>query len=173
MSSPGAQPRARARTLHVVEAGIFGRAQRVLAVLAVTLGVLAMHGLAGGHHGAVPTLPSVTAAAAVLEQHAAGAAHAAGHAGHRALDAGASVAAAAPLPGLADRCDGDCSEHPSGLLLLCAAVLLAAAGLLALRLARRTWRTLPTTGPPQLWGPRATAPLRRLDPVADLCISRT
>lgn len=152
-----------------MDTGIGGRARRVIAVLAIAVGVLAMHGLASGHHGAVPALTATTAA---VEQHAAGAAHAAEHAGHQALAAGAT--AAAPLHDvLAGGCDGDCGEHPSGLALLCAAVLLAAAGAMVLGLAKRTWRTVPSTGPPERARTSTSAPLRRLDPVADLCISRT
>lgn len=168
-------PRARlgpvARSLDVMGAGIGGRARRVLVVLTLALGVLAMHGLAGGHHAGVPALPSLTAAAATVAQHPAEAAHIAGRAAHDVLSAG--VASPTALHDLAGGCGADCSEHPSGLLLLCAAVLLAASGALVLGLARRTWRTVPETSPPQGTSPRRTAPPRRVDLVADLCISRT
>lgn len=153
-----------------MDASIGGRARRVLAVLAVALGVLGMHGLAGGHHGAVPAL-SLAAAATAAEQHSVGAAHAGEHAADDMLAAGAASSAA--LHGLADGCGADCSGRPSGLLLLCAAVLVAASGWLVLGLAGRTWRTVVAAGPPPVRRPRTTAPPRRLDLVADLCISRT
>lgn len=155
-----------------MDTGIGGRARRVLAVLAIVLGTLAMHGLASGHHGAVPALPALTTATTAAEQHAVGAAHAAERAGHQALAAGA--VAAWPLRDvLTGGCDGDCGEHPSRLVLLCAAVLLAAGGAFVVGLGQRTWRTVPATGPPLVGRSRATAPLRRLDLVADLCVSRT
>ena len=170
MTGPRARPGRRARSLEGMGAGVSGRARRVLAVLAIALGVLAMHGLAGGHHGAVPALPSLTAAVTADGQHATDAAHPADHAAHDVL---AVAAVVSPLHGLGDGCDGDCSEHPSGLLLLCMAVLLAAAGAVALGLGRRTWRTVPSTGPPLAGRLRRTAPPRRLDLVAELCVSRT
>lgn len=152
-----------------MDTGIGGRARRVLAVLAIVLGVLAMHGLASGHHGAVPALPALTSATAAADQHPAATAE---HAAQQTEAAGAT--AVSPLHDvLAGGCHGDCGEHPSGLVLLCAAVLLAAAAAIVVGLGRRTWRAVPATGPPPAKRPRSTAPPRRLDLVADLCVSRT
>lgn len=150
-----------------MDAGIGGRTRRVFAVLAVAVGVLAMHGLAGGHHGAVPVLTPLSPVGSAAHEHSAPA----GGAGHELL--AGPLTATAPLHGLVGACAGDCDDHPSGLLLLCVAVLLAAGLALILGLARRTWRTVPATGPPPAPQPRTKASLRRLDLVADLCVSRT
>ncbi len=148
---------------------IGGRANRVLAMLAIVMGVLAMHGLVGGHHGTVPIVAAATASDATgpPADHTAGRLHTIQHG-----MLGAAATATTPVHDLPGGCDGECSEHPSGLLLLCVAVLLAAGVALAPGLASRTWRTAPAIGPP---GRRllTTAPARRFDLVADLCISRT
>lgn len=149
---------------------IGSRATRLLAVLAVVLGVLAMHGLVGGHHGSVSIVAGPTASDVN--------AHSAEHAVDRLIVVqdgllSAAAAATAPVHDLTDSCDGGCSEHASGLLLLCVAVLLAVGVARARRLADRTWRSTPSTGPPTNGRPRSTAPNRRWDLVADLCISRT
>lgn len=152
-----------------MDTGIGGRGQRLLAVLAIVLGVLAMHGLVGGHHGTGSTVAAATPHEATDHptDHTAGRVHTVQHG-----LLGTAAAAIAPVHDLAGGCDGECSEHTSLLPLLCVAVLLAAGLAVAPGLASRTWRTTPATGPP---GRRLlmTTPVRRLDLVADLCISRT
>lgn len=131
------------------------RSARLLPLLAVFVGVVAMHGLATAHHGAAPLTPAVMAVADVVDGHALPAA--------RAL-------VAAPD---AHDCDQLCQGGEHGLALLCAAMLLTAvAGVLVLR--RRTGVLLPrTTGPPRSTRLRSVASLRSIDLVAELCISRT
>jgi hypothetical protein len=131
------------------------RSARGLAALAVIAGVLAMHGLATAHHGtsAAPLTPAVMAVAHAAE-------------GHPHASAGAVTASAS------HDCDLLCQSGEHGLALLCAAVLLtAAASVLVLR--QRTGLLPRTTGPPTAARPRATAPPRSFDLVAELCISRT
>lgn len=170
MNGADARPGAHARSLEGMDAGIGGRTARVIAVLALALGVLAMHVLAGGHHGAAADLPTSMTDAGTA--HAAETGRALEHGGHELL-AAAATAAAAPLNVARDVCDGDCSEHPAALLLLCVAILIAAGRALALTLQSRAWGHAPKTGPPTRVRPGTTAPPRRVDLVADLCISRT
>lgn len=158
--------RGQTRSLEHVEASIGGRVARVLAVLAIALGVLAMHALSGGHHGGVPVIPATTGSVAAHD--VAGPLHGAEH--HLLA---AAAATAAPLQDVAGGCDGECSERSSGLLLLCMAVMLAAASALALRLESRTRRTAARSASAPGGRARTTAPGRPLDLVADLCISRT
>ena len=146
-----------------MEAGLSGRAVRALAVLAVVLGVLAMHGLTGGHHGAASVGPAATAGADAdhgAQPHAAE---------HDLL----AAAATAPVHELVGGCHADCSERASGLLLLCIAVLLAVVSAVSLRRVSGARRIGLDAGPSQHVRTRATVPRRRLDLVADLCISRT
>jgi hypothetical protein len=145
-------------------------AARLLAVVAVLVGLLAMHGLASTHHG--PAAPGDAAPAHALV-HApvhdvvgAGRSHAAATVLSTAVGMPASVASA-PLPA----CDGgDC---PTGLAVMCLAVLTVVAAVGAAACARRA------TGPMRprpARAPHAPAPrhlLRLLDPVVDLCVSRT
>ena len=135
---------------------------RGLAVLAVLLGLLAMHGLASTHH----------AAAAAPGQHSAAqqlaVPTAPDHHQHEAVPAvvpGAVAVAAPDGPG----CDDDCPD----LAVLCVAVLVGAA-LLATLLARRRAPLLGT--PPRHDRADRTPPARVArppDPVRDLCVSRT
>jgi hypothetical protein len=131
------------------------RLARVLAVLAVIAGILAMHGLATGHQGASAT-PLVPALVAAVDQ-------AAGHA------APAHTHSEATQHG---ECHLLCQGGEHALALLCVAVLLAAAGG-ALVLRQRTGLLPLRTGPPARLLPRTAAPPRSFDPVAELCISRT
>jgi hypothetical protein len=121
-------------------------ASRGLAVLALLLGLLAMHGLAGTHR-----------AAASPHGVAEGARH---HA--------AAAPADAVLPAPAPSCDGDCPE----LAALCVVVLAAAT--LALLLVRRDLAggVLPAPVRARAPLPVGVRP-RGPDPVRELCVSRT
>jgi hypothetical protein len=131
---------------------------RALAVVAVLLGLLAMHGLASAHHAGAAT-PSVQHQAAPtapeLHQH--------GAAAPVAQDAVGVAAPAGPA------CDDGCPV----LAVLCVAVL-AGAALLALLLARRR---APLVAAPPRHDHATRAPPARLarppDPVRELCVSRT
>lgn len=135
-------------------------ATRTLAVLAVLLGLLAMHGLASTHHAAAATTAAqhhpAPADASAVQHHAAGAAVA-----HDEAD----VLAAPSGPA----CGEDCPD----LALLCVAVLTGAA--LALLMAHR--RSSPLLVSPA--SPHVPAPLPPVrhtqgpDPVRELCVSRT
>ena len=133
------------------------RVPRALAVLAVLLGVLAMHGLATSHHGAA-TAPFATAALTAVEND-----------GHAHADAATAVADVVPA---GHDCDGACQGGEHALALLCLAVLLAA-GLGVLVLRQRTGPLPARTGSPQRMRARAPAPPRSFDPVTELCVSRT
>ena len=137
---------------------------RALAVLALVAAVVAMHGLATGHHGATAS-PLLTAALTVshtVDEHPHTAAI------PTVAAAGVAVVAAA---GQHD-CDGACQGGEHALGLLCVAVLLAAGvGVLALR--QRTGLLTHRSRPPQRVLARAPAPPRPPDLVAELCISRT
>jgi hypothetical protein len=142
-------------------------ATRALAVLAVLLGLLAMHGLASTHHAAGAT-------SAAQHHPAQAAADAAAVPAHQV--AGAEAGPAAPTHGAASlagpggpTCDGGCPD----LAVLCVAVLAGAA--LALLLARR--RSVPLLTAPALRTARALTPAvwhpRGPDPVRELGVSRT
>lgn len=144
-----------------------GRAARLLAVLAVLLGLLAMHGLASTHHAAAAA-PAAHAALPAAEAEAE-----AGRNVHRHGAAPVAVPAqahgAAPLAGDGASCDDDCPD----IAMLCVAVLTGAA--LALLLAReRRPVLLPASAHPRA---ATRAPPVRMargpDPVRELCISRT
>jgi hypothetical protein len=153
-------------------------AARLLALLAVVLGLLAMHGLASTHHAAAAPpghAPSAVANTPLLPQDRAGT-HRHDLPASGARDATATAAAlpaeavAPAVPACGDGC-------PSGLAVLCAAVIAAAAAmawLIAAAAARRRVPASPAGGGPQA---RAPAAARRLitgpDPVAELCVSRT
>ena len=143
---------------------------RVLTLLAVLLGLLAMHGLASSHH--VPAAAAEHPAssqphdpAAAADRHATDAVTAAQHpTGPLASPAGPS-------------CDQDC---PGELVTLCVAVLAAAAALAAAvvllrRLRRRLRRrAVAAARAPAFPVPAdARAALPPPDPVRELCISRT
>ena len=162
-------------------------AARLLGLLAVLLGLLAMHGLASSHHAAAAVLGHAAAAPATATATAerSGAAAEAHHAG-----AGAAVMAhpnsadqmTPTAEGLAVRgpggpanpaCDDDCQD---GLAAVCAAVLAAVAAAAALRRAATRRPVLPARprGGPRPRAPARAQPLfRGPDPVAALCVSRT
>lgn len=132
---------------------------RALSVLAVLVGLLAMHGIASnGHHGAAVSsiMPGALASSGGAD------------AGH--TDAGAAGPAAAAETGA---CDAACPDGDFGLLLLCVAVLLAGGAVLLLGLRRRAGRCPRRTGPPLRITARAPALPRSFDVVAELCVSRT
>lgn len=152
-------------------------AGRLLGLLAVLLGLLAMHGLASGHHAAAvsaghaaaPALVSVQAAEHVGGSHDPAKDRRHEHAVATAPAVTVQDGTGTALAGKAGRaCDEDCSD---GLAVLCVAVAAAA---LAATGARA--RVLLASARPR---PRVRAPtacLRVLpapDPVAELCVSRT
>ncbi|MDP3713744.1 MAG: DUF6153 family protein [Mycobacteriales bacterium] len=138
-------------------------ATRALAVLAVLLGLLAMHGLASTHHASAATTATPRdaaqhqAATTAPEQHQ-----------HAAVPAVVPEAAAVAAPA-GSGCDDDCPD----LAVLCLAVLTGAA-LLAVLLADRRAPLLATPPRHRLVerAPPETVP-RPPDPVKELCVSRT
>lgn len=177
------------------------RLSRAVALLALVVGLLAMHGVAGAHHAAAAgteTHGTTHATAAhVTSAHATSAHATAAHAttGHAAVPtehgtdhtthaydegrvdhavAAAGVTATLPLvlpaagvPG----CDDDCEP---GVATLCVAVLAVTALAVAAGLVARS-RTS-TSQATRRSRARAPVVLRlppRLDPVAELCVSRT
>lgn len=156
-------------------------AARLLPVLAVVLGLLAMHGLASTHHAsAAPARAGTPSAVAPVDSRQAVSQHRHGpQADDRAASgaqastamAGSLVERAVTGPAVPE-CGDDCTDS---LAMLCAAVLAATAAAVWLIVAAAR-RPVPTA---TRRGPRARAPARarrlppRLDPVAELCVSRT
>lgn len=133
-------------------------ATRLLAMLAVLVGLLAMHGLTSTHHAA---------AATTLAQHDAAPAETSPRHQHGApaVPQDAYPLAAPDGPG----CGDDCSD----LGVLCLAVL--AGAVIALLLARRRHAPLPPAPDGDAAAARAP-PVRHArgpDPVRELCVSRT
>lgn len=130
----------------------------VLASLALVLGLVGMHGLAGGHHS-----DSGRSGAA------AGAAAATLHAGHDMVEAGVGHTGDLALGGV-PACDSGCPTK--GVVTLCLAVLGALALVLLFSAARPDHRRHPLNrdGPAS---PRGLRLRPSLDPVSELCISRT
>jgi hypothetical protein len=134
---------------------------RLLALLAVLLGLLAMHGLASTHHPvAAPTTAAAGPVAPAPSQH-----------GHHApaataADITSGGAQVLPVPSCHDEC-------PNVVALLCVGILTS--GLAAAALARRRTlqqlRDLPPVRARAPAGARAFG--SRPDPVAELCVSRT
>lgn len=140
------------------------RAAQLLAVLALLVGLLSMHGVTSAHHAAAtPAAPHVSAADA-RTTHA------------HDVDSAAGTVAATPqavavLAGPADpSCQGDC---PTAAAALCVIVLTGAAlGLLLLRRRAAPLRLAPVPLPSR----SAAPPVRHArgpDPVRELCVSRT
>jgi hypothetical protein len=127
---------------------------RVPAVLVLLAGLLAMHGLANVHHDAGPVL-------------------AAGQHGDASADHHGSEALGGVVPAAISGCDETCQEQAHGVLLLCLALLVAALVVLTVpALLRGRLRT--ALRPPGRFPPRVLrVPRRRVDLVADLCVSRT
>jgi hypothetical protein len=156
-------------------------AARLLPLLAVMLGLLAMHGLASTHHAAAaPARAGTPSAVAAVDSPPAVSQHRHGPQEHDRAASGAPAATAMAgslleravtgpaVPGCSDECT-------DGLAVLCAAVLAATAAAVWLSAAAaRRPVPAPTRRDPR---PRATARARRLpprlDPVAELCVSRT
>ena len=146
------------------------RGSRLLAVLAVVLGLLAMHGLVSGHH-VVADRPGAGPGhgRSVSPAHLAPVVGAAAHPDHAAERA---AAPAPPAAASAHPACPDCSDQ--ALALLCLAVLtLGVAGLLRLhagqphRPVRAALLRVPARAAPR------RPVLRPPDLVADLCVSRT
>ena len=145
------------------------RAARLLSVLALLLGLLAMHGLTTDHHvtaAASGSHRAVVAAAADDEATA----HHVGHDSPTALTAGdgAAFVQAVTAPAGAT-CEDDCAE----VVALCLAVLAGAVAVLLLAHRRAgpslltpSARSAGTSAPPTRWA-------RGPDPVRELCVSRT
>lgn len=143
---------------------------RLFALLAVLLGLLAMHGIASSHHAAAATPATVVSAQHSLAAAGHGHGHDADPNATAALDVAprAALSPVAPTPA----CDDGC---PSAIGMLCVAVLTAAAGAAAVLLHRRRQ--------PQPRQPRSShrarafvlhcRPFAPPDPVAELCVSRT
>ena len=151
-----------------------GAAARLLALLAVVLGLLAMHGLASTHHAAaspVKLQPATAGVGVPLQPQERAGSHQ-----HESVVSGARTAAlsgkalALPVPACGDEC-------PSDVAVLCAAVVAVAAATawrLAAAAARQRVPACPAHGASQ---PRAPAAARRRstgpDLVSELCVSRT
>jgi hypothetical protein len=150
-------------------------AARLLGLLAVVLGLLAMHGLASGHH-VTAAAPGHDVAAVLAVDELPGAHGTAGASRH-----GVGTAMAVTPSGTGSdagparsTCDDDC---PTAVAVVCVAVLAAAAVMAAL-VRGTAARCSPLFAPlDRGHGARAPAPPRRLlparDPVAELCVSRT
>ncbi len=143
------------------------RPARLLAVLALIVGLLAMHGVASAHHAAATPAPPHVSAADARATHP------------HVVDSAAGVVAATQQAararaGPADpACQGECPTAAAG---LCVIVLTGAAlGLLLRR--RRRRRTAPLRFAPAPLPSRSAAPpvrhARGPDPVRELCVSRT
>jgi len=142
------------------------RAGRLLAVLAVLLGILVMHGLVSAHHAPVAAAAAAHPAAAAPLHHAAAA-----DPHQRVLDAASAQQPADPrsVPAGAS-CDGDCGA----VVLLCLAVLVVTVGVaVALVVVRRRRATGADQGGtvPTPAGLRSAVPPPDL--VRELCVSRT
>jgi hypothetical protein len=148
-----------------------GRATRFLAVLAVLLGLLAMHALASSHHAAaaLPVMApasgagATTAAADVTAENV-----------HHGSSTGSGAEAAARLAGTHTGDDKGACDDACSTTVLCLAILTAAVAAATLSV-RRTRpgvpnrRTAHQPGAPEAARHAPAAP----DPVEKLCISRT
>jgi len=148
------------------------RALRVLGLLAVLLGLLAMHGLASSHHAPASASASTSAAvhsAATSPVHEPGAAR-----DHHNADAVVATQQSSALPAstAGSSCEQDCS---GAVFALCVAVLAATAALAAAIVLRRRRRGSVESA--AVGVVRAPASARSAfpppDPVRELCVSRT
>lgn len=142
-------------------ADVRGRARgwRLLSIVAIVLGLLAMHGLASSHHASAPLTEPQAAAADVAH-------------GVMTMTDHAVTAAAELAPGVDAGCSGTC-EQGLGLAALCVAVLVAAAAALLPGVRAAPLHGVdrrPASAPVR---PRRTRPPRTPDPVTELCTSRT
>ncbi len=161
--------------------GYGSSAARLLGLLAVLLGLLAMHGLASTHHHAAAGV-----VAPVADVHPAGVAppHRHGHAEHGpasstsdrvdvAYGTGAGHGDGAAVTGRPDpACDGHCAPDVAA---LCLAVLTCASAvaLLAAAARRRAGPHLPAPARAARVPVLRDLSLVTPDPVKDLCVSRT
>lgn len=142
-------------------------ALRILAVVVAAAGVLAMHGLVTGHHGITHLAPpggTVVAAVAPAASSAAG---------HASAVVTAALSEKPPSEGASHGCHSGCPEPTPAVVVLCVAVLLSVGTVLARLAGARPGRLAPKTTPPRVVRPPRLVPPRRLDVVAELCISRT
>lgn len=137
---------------------------RGLALLAVLVGLVAMHGLGGTQHHTAPPQAAVSLTAST--HHVAHAVVAAGHSVHGAVQG----AVDATGEQLAAACHDTCSQ--SGAAALCLAVLTTAAAALVAAGRTRVRRAEPASAVRLASAVRAP-PRPPFDLVADLCISRT
>lgn len=147
-------------------------ASRLLSLLAVLLGLLAMHGLASTHHAVATGVPvHVLAPAHVSDEptlgHSVTTTHGPDAVNRATVLFTGSLLTGPPGPG----CDDDCLR---GMAAVCAAVLAAAAAAAVLTQAAGRRPLLPARS-------RSTSHacvvqrrlLPKLDPVSELCVSRT
>lgn len=138
---------------------------RLLAVFAVLLGILAMHGLASGHHSPASAAGPAAATDQPDDAAAADSHQGAMHAAPAQQPTGPSAAPADPS------CDGDCGA----LMLLCVAVLAVtlalAVAIAAVQRRRRTVASFADDAVVARAGARTALPPP--DPVRELCVSRT
>ena len=154
-----------------------GRAARLFAVLALLLGLLAMHGLVTGHHSSVAGASTTSAAAPAGQQqveaaldgaeHASAKLHAPAHLGQ--LTAAVGLAGQPGARALEDQCT-DCPGP--GAVALCLAVLVAVVARLLAHRARAAPSAAPQVRLPLLGAGPLPFP-RPPDLVAGLCVSRT
>lgn len=142
---------------------------RVVATLAVLLGLLAMHGLASSHHALAEPAHAAPAAAAHNDRAPAPALD------HHRVQPAATTAqhdAAVPAGPGGPACDKNCSA----LTALCVTILAVVAAAVALALARKQ-SVRPAYAPDQMRTrairPPSRVPLAPPDPVTELCVSRT
>ena len=151
------------------------RAARLLSVLALLLGLLAMHGLTTDHHATAAASGSHRAVVAAPADDGAPAddeatAHHVGHDSPTGLTAGDGAAFVASVTAPAGpTCDDGCAE----VVALCLAVLADAVAVLLLA-DRRAGPSLLTPSPRSAGTSAPPAPWARgPDPVRELCVSRT
>ena len=139
------------------------RQARLLWVLAVLLGLLAMHGLASTHHAAAAPAHRAAVSGTATSQAQAEHEHEHGQAAVSTPEAHAAM----PAPACHDEC-------PSTVAVLCLAVVTGVVAAAALA-RQRVQRLLRTTGPqpPSRQPGAARSALPGPDPVVELCVSRT
>lgn len=163
-----------------VRSGLGAQGVRVLLLLALLIGLVAMHGLAGGHHTPATAAEHAVAAAeahgsATADHHAADARDAGPGAvdtvGNPAVDTVSPWSARPTAAPATPSCDQDC---PVSLTTLCVAVLAAAAVVTAAVRVLRCRRAVTVASGRVAGSPRAARPgLPPPDPVRELCVSRT
>ena len=147
---------------------------RPLALLAVLVGLLAMHGLASTHHSPASAAehssgPAERHSAAAVQAH--DGPHAPAHHGAAAAGSPAQQPTGPRAAPSGPACDTDCV---TGLVALCVAVLAAAVVATAVLLRHRAcpWGSRPALGTARAPTAARLAPSPP-DPVRELCVSRT